>query len=59
MQDITTLGVVVVRYCGYVVAVKVEGGENENVNSSSYQSIELFDQPDGGANALNINWYFL
>ncbi|XP_068495896.1 protein REDUCED CHLOROPLAST COVERAGE 1-like isoform X2 [Phaseolus vulgaris] len=54
-HDITTLGVVVVRYCGYVVAVKVEGGENENVNSSSYQSIELFDQPDGGANALNIN----
>ncbi|BAT87848.1 Protein TSS-like protein [Vigna angularis] len=54
-HDITTLGVVVIRYCGYLVSVKVEGGENENVNSSSYQSIELFDQPDGGANALNIN----
>ncbi|XP_027932639.1 protein TSS-like isoform X2 [Vigna unguiculata] len=54
-HDVTTLGVVVVRYCGYLVSVKVEGGENENVNSSSYQSIELFDQPDGGANALNIN----
>ncbi|CAJ1961296.1 unnamed protein product [Sphenostylis stenocarpa] len=54
-HDITTLGVVVVRYCGYVVSVKVDRGENENNNSSSYQSIELFDQSDGGANALNIN----
>lgn len=55
MQDITTLGVVYVRYCGYVVVVKVEGGVNENVNSLSHQNIELFDQPEGGGNALNIN----
>ncbi|KAJ1377512.1 Tetratricopeptide-like helical domain superfamily [Sesbania bispinosa] len=54
-HDITTLGVVNVRYCGYVVVVKVEGGVNENVNSPSDQNIELFDQPEGGANALNIN----
>ncbi|XP_061372875.1 protein REDUCED CHLOROPLAST COVERAGE 1-like [Gastrolobium bilobum] len=54
-HDITTLGVINVRYCGYVVVVKVESGENENVNSPSYQSTELLDQPEGGANALNIN----
>ncbi|XP_027353234.1 protein TSS-like [Abrus precatorius] len=54
-HDISTLGIINVRYCGYVVIVKVEGGENENVNFSSYQSTELFDQPEGGANALNIN----
>ncbi|KAG5009068.1 hypothetical protein JHK87_017583 [Glycine soja] len=54
-HDITTLGVINVRYCGYVVTVKVEQGVNENVDSPSQQNIELFDQPEGGANALNIN----
>ena len=55
MQDIVTLGVINLRYCGYVVVVKVEGGVNENVNSPSRQNIELIDQPEVGANALNIN----
>jgi len=55
VQDITTLGVVYVRYCGYVVVVKVEGGANDNDNSSFHQNNEVFDQPEGGANALNIN----
>ncbi|KAK7338058.1 hypothetical protein VNO77_18655 [Canavalia gladiata] len=54
-HDITTLGVINVRYCGYVAVVKVEGGKNGIVNSLSYQSTELFDQPEGGAKALNIN----
>lgn len=54
-HDITTLGVVYVRYCGYVVVVKVEGGANDNANSSFHQNNEVFDQPEGGANALNIN----
>ncbi|KAF7826179.1 protein TSS-like [Senna tora] len=53
-HDVTTLSVINVRYCGYVVVVKVEGGENGIVNSPS-QHIELLDQPEGGANALNIN----
>lgn len=44
------------RYCGYISIVKVEGKENEEV-SSQYQNIELLDQPEGGANALNINRY--
>ncbi|KDP28490.1 hypothetical protein JCGZ_14261 [Jatropha curcas] len=52
-HDIATLGIVNVRYCGYVAVVKVEGREEKNVNPPS-QSIEL-EQPEGGANALNIN----
>ncbi|KAK4266996.1 hypothetical protein QN277_023845 [Acacia crassicarpa] len=52
-HDITTLSVINVRYCGYIVVVKVEGRESGIVNSS--QRIELLDQPEGGANALNIN----
>ncbi|KAL1347108.1 hypothetical protein HN51_020621 [Arachis hypogaea] len=54
-HDIITLGVINVRYSGYVVVVKVDGGVNENVNRQSQQNIDLIDQPDGGANALNIN----
>ena len=53
LQDISTLGVLNVRYCGYIAIVKVEGGENEKSSPPS-QSIEL-EQPEGGANALNIN----
>lgn len=48
-----TLGVVNVRYCGYIAVVKVQGRENKKVSPLS-QSIEL-EQPEGGANALNIN----
>ncbi|WCJ22412.1 Tetratricopeptide repeat (TPR)-like superfamily protein [Euphorbia peplus] len=51
-HDISTLGIVNVRFCGYVAVVKVE--EREEKNASSYQSIEI-EQPEGGANALNIN----
>ncbi|KAK7258505.1 hypothetical protein RIF29_24084 [Crotalaria pallida] len=54
-HDTTTLGVINVRYCGYVAVVKVEGGENESIKSPSYQNTELLDQPEGGAHALNIN----
>ncbi|MCI20972.1 clustered mitochondria protein-like, partial [Trifolium medium] len=54
-HDTTTLGVAYVRYCGYVVVVKVEGEVDEKVNTLSHQNNELFDQPEGGANALNIN----
>ncbi|KAM1707770.1 hypothetical protein ACFX13_000914 [Malus domestica] len=53
-HDVNTLGVVNVRYCGYIAVVKVEGKENKKVGSPS-QSIEFVDQPEGGANALNIN----
>nr|XP_015888747.1 protein REDUCED CHLOROPLAST COVERAGE 1 [Ziziphus jujuba var. spinosa] len=53
-HDVATLGVVNVRYCGYIAVVKVEDKENKEVKSLS-QRMELFDQPEGGANALNIN----
>ncbi|GLT79770.1 hypothetical protein SLA2020_512470 [Shorea laevis] len=52
-HDISTLGAVNVRYCGYIAIVKVEGREDKNCGSPS-QSIEL-EQPEGGADALNIN----
>ncbi|XP_055810879.1 protein REDUCED CHLOROPLAST COVERAGE 1-like [Solanum dulcamara] len=53
-HDIATLGVLNVRHCGYIATVKVQGKESDKVGSPS-ESIELADQPDGGANALNIN----
>lgn len=52
-HDVATLGVVNVRYCGYVAVVKVQERENKKV-SPLFQSIEL-EQHEGGANALNIN----
>ncbi|XP_022757552.1 protein TSS-like [Durio zibethinus] len=52
-HDISTLGMLNVRYCGYIAIVKVVGRENEKSILPS-QSIEL-KQPEGGANALNIN----
>ncbi|MFS7932088.1 putative clustered mitochondria protein [Helianthus anomalus] len=53
-HDIATLGVVNVRYCGYTAVVKVEEREvDKKVSPLPY--IELLDQPDGGACALNIN----
>ncbi|XP_038708988.1 protein TSS-like [Tripterygium wilfordii] len=52
-HDIATLGFVYVRYCGYIASVKVERQENIKVDSR-YRSIDL-EQPEGGANALNIN----
>lgn len=52
-HDVATLGVVNVRYCGYIAVVKVQERENKKVGPL-FQSIEL-EQPEGGANALNIN----
>jgi hypothetical protein len=56
LQDIATLGVINVRYCGYIAIVQVAQRENDKASTTS-QSIELLDQPEGGANALNINRY--
>lgn len=47
------MGVVSVRHCGYVATVKVVG--NVNKRKLEAQEIEVDDQPDGGANALNVN----
>ncbi|PIA34704.1 hypothetical protein AQUCO_03700173v1 [Aquilegia coerulea] len=53
-HDTTTLGVVNVRYCGYIAVVKVRK-ESSNAGPGLQSRIEMIDQPDGGANALNIN----
>ncbi|XP_059318217.1 protein REDUCED CHLOROPLAST COVERAGE 1-like isoform X2 [Lycium ferocissimum] len=53
-HDIATLGVLNVRHCGYIATVKVQRKASDKVGSPS-ESIELADQPDGGANALTIN----
>ncbi|KAJ4880458.1 Tetratricopeptide repeat (TPR)-like superfamily protein [Raphanus sativus] len=54
VHDTSTLGVVVVRHCGFTAIVKVsaeypmEGGQIPH-------DIDIEDQSDGGANALNVN----
>ncbi|KAK4252929.1 hypothetical protein QN277_011056 [Acacia crassicarpa] len=53
VRDTSSLAVVVVRYCGYVATVSVVG--NINTRKPEFQDIEIDDQPDGGANALNVN----
>ncbi|KAK4797103.1 hypothetical protein SAY86_029429 [Trapa natans] len=53
-HDVSTLGIVHVRYSGYVATVKVERStDGKVVRTSSFTN--LLDQPEGGANALNIN----
>ncbi|OVA10298.1 Tetratricopeptide repeat-containing domain [Macleaya cordata] len=54
VHDTATLGVVVVRHCGYTAIVKVPVEDNLD-GSPSPQDIDIMDQPMGGANALNIN----
>ncbi|KAJ4952098.1 hypothetical protein NE237_028930 [Protea cynaroides] len=52
-HDVATLGIVSVRYCGYIAVVKVD--KSEGRDAGPCQSIEIIDQLDGGANALNMN----
>ncbi|XP_027067368.1 protein REDUCED CHLOROPLAST COVERAGE 2 isoform X2 [Coffea arabica] len=54
VHDTSTLGVVVVKHCGYTAIVKVVAETNQN-DSLVSQEIEIDDQPEGGANALNVN----
>ncbi|KAL6322444.1 hypothetical protein AAG906_008099 [Vitis piasezkii] len=42
-HDFATLGVVNVRYCGYIAVVKLEGKESSKMDTH-FQSIELLDQ---------------
>ncbi|XP_019445087.1 PREDICTED: protein TSS-like [Lupinus angustifolius] len=53
VHDTSSLAVVVVHHCGYTATVKVVG--NLNKKKLNDQDIEIDDQPDGGANSLNIN----
>lgn len=54
MQDTSTLGVVIIRHCGYTAVVKVSTEVNWEGNPIP-QDIDIEDQPEGGANALNVN----
>ncbi|GLT57310.1 hypothetical protein SLA2020_302920 [Shorea laevis] len=53
VHDTSSLGVVIVRHCGYTATIKVVGKVKKEKFET--QDIEIDDQPDGGANALNIN----
>ncbi|XP_071710455.1 protein REDUCED CHLOROPLAST COVERAGE 2-like isoform X2 [Rutidosis leptorrhynchoides] len=54
VHDTSTLGVVVVRHCGYTAIVKVDAEVNWN-GKPVPQDIDIEDQPEGGAHALNVN----
>lgn len=54
LQDTLTLGVVVVKHCGYTAIVKVPAEANWE-GKSIPGDIDIEDQPEGGANALNVN----
>jgi protein TIF31 len=54
VQDTSTLGVVVVRHCGYTAIAKVVAVVNWEGRPVP-QDIEIEDQPEGGANSLNVN----
>ncbi|PPS16712.1 hypothetical protein GOBAR_AA03866 [Gossypium barbadense] len=53
VHDTSTLGVVIVRHCGYTAVVKVSTEVNWEGNPIP-QEIDMEDQPEGGANALNL-----
>ncbi|XP_073107409.1 protein REDUCED CHLOROPLAST COVERAGE 3 isoform X2 [Elaeis guineensis] len=53
VKDTATLGVVIVKHCGYTATVKVAGHVKDKI--CAIESIYVDDQPDGGSNALNIN----
>ncbi|KAJ0031429.1 hypothetical protein Pint_14324 [Pistacia integerrima] len=54
VHDTSTLGVVIIRHCGYTAVVKVSTEVNWG-GSPIPQDIDIEDQPEGGANALNVN----
>ncbi|KAJ6799447.1 protein TSS [Iris pallida] len=53
-HDVATLGVINVRYCGYIAVVKVKQYDKSNMDLP-LRTVDIADQPEGGANALNIN----
>ncbi|CAO2815225.1 unnamed protein product [Amaranthus hypochondriacus] len=51
VRDISSLGTVTLRYCGYTATVRVVGVVKNNIE---HHDIKIDDQPEGGANALNV-----
>ncbi|GKC96792.1 protein TSS, partial [Tanacetum coccineum] len=56
LQDTNSMSTVFVRHCGYTATVKIVG-DIKKVKFMS-QEIVIDDLPEGGANALNINWTY-
>ncbi|XP_076897493.1 protein REDUCED CHLOROPLAST COVERAGE 2-like [Bidens hawaiensis] len=54
VHDTSTLGIVVVRHCGYTAVVKVDAEVNWD-GKPIPQDIDIEDQSEGGAGALNVN----
>ncbi|KAL8162970.1 hypothetical protein V2J09_014459 [Rumex salicifolius] len=54
VHDTSTLGVVVVRHCGYTAIVKIRAEPNLEGNHIP-NDVQIDDHPEGGANALNVN----
>ncbi|XP_013604060.1 PREDICTED: protein TSS-like [Brassica oleracea var. oleracea] len=54
VHDTSTLGVAVVRHCGFTAIVKVAAEYNLD-GGRIPQDIDIEDQSEGGANALNVN----
>ncbi|XP_028776798.1 protein TSS [Neltuma alba] len=54
VHDTPTLGLVIVRHCGYTAVVNVST-KIDWEGSPIPVDIDIEDQPEGGANALNVN----
>ncbi|KAF8689878.1 hypothetical protein HU200_041510 [Digitaria exilis] len=55
VHDTATLGVVIVKHCGYTAVVQVPVDADLATTSIAQQGIHIEDQPEGGSNALNVN----
>ncbi|RLM79134.1 protein TSS [Panicum miliaceum] len=55
VHDTATLGVVIVKHCGYTAVVQVPVHTDLTTTSLAQQDIDIEDQPEGGSNALNVN----
>ncbi|MED6222877.1 Protein REDUCED CHLOROPLAST COVERAGE 2 [Stylosanthes scabra] len=54
VHDTATLGAVIIRHCGYTAVVKVSAEIDWEGSPDSFE-VNIEDQPEGGANALNVN----
>ncbi|CAM0943501.1 unnamed protein product [Alopecurus aequalis] len=55
VHDTATLGVVLVKHCGYMAVVQVPLDAKLTAVVPAQQDIHIEDQPEGGSNALNVN----
>lgn len=54
VHDTATLGVVVIKHCGFTTVVKVPV-EVSLMGSNLAKDLDIEEQPEGGCNALNVN----